>query len=263
MRATQLGRAPVQRDPALEQAVDPVGRGQRLVDVLLHERAIVVPVRGDRRQGVRRAGWTTTGASPSETSSSSSSRGFAMSARPIARACCSPPDSTAALRSRALARGRERARSTAPRSHGPRRRRGRRRSGGSPRRSGWGRRAAPPAPARYPARRARARARRPIDWPSKRTSPAVRRAPTRRSLAAACDLPAPLAPMIATVSPSSTLSDDVEQRLEVAVEAVDPLDREQAHAHRPPGRGRRPARRDRPSPPPARRRRARARGPSR
>ena len=43
------------------------------------------------------------------------------------------------------------------------------------------------------------------------------------------DLPAPLAPMMAIVSPSSTASDTSKQGLEVAVEAADPLDVEEAH----------------------------------
>src|SRR3954467_13180173 len=36
--------------------------------------------------------WTTTGARPRESSPSSSTRGLATSARPIATHCCSPPD---------------------------------------------------------------------------------------------------------------------------------------------------------------------------
>src|SRR5438105_8777946 len=43
---------------------------------------------------------TTAGASPSDTSSSSSSRGLLMRARPIATACCSPPERLAASPSR-------------------------------------------------------------------------------------------------------------------------------------------------------------------
>ena len=49
---------------------------------------------------------TSTGARPMEGSSSRSSRGFAMSARPMASICCSPPDSVPATwPRRSLSRG--------------------------------------------------------------------------------------------------------------------------------------------------------------
>ena len=97
---------------------------------------------------------TSCGASPSEGSSSSSSRGSDISARPMASICCSPPESSPArcparsastgnsswTRSRASARGRP---PSGPRAHRP---------AGSPRRSSGRRPAGPRAP--RPPRRA-------------------------------------------------------------------------------------------------------------
>ena len=69
----------------------------------------------------------------------------------------------------------------------------------------------------------------PIGAPAKRTrSAGARSRPvTARS---SVDLPAPLAPMMATVSPSSMREVDAVERLEIAVERGEPAGPEQAHA---------------------------------
>ncbi len=67
----------------------------------------VVPWPRRSRAGPRRAAGRRAGARPSETSSSSSSRGLAISARPMASICCSPPDRWVPGWSRALGQDRE------------------------------------------------------------------------------------------------------------------------------------------------------------
>ncbi len=67
---------------------------------------------------------------------------------------------------------------------------------------------------------------RPISSPSNRTSPDVT-GTLPATAPSSVDLPAPFAPMIASVSPSSTSQADAEERLEVPVEAVDALEAEQ------------------------------------
>ncbi len=147
---------------------------------------------------------TALGASPSDTSSRRMRRGLHISARPIAVACCSPPDSVAArwVR-RACSIGKIwRTRSTVqapPRRWPPAMLRfsSTVRPGKSRLPSGT---SAIPSPTRLCA------GIRVMSTPSKKTVPAEGRcapAITRSSVV----LPAPLAPTRARVSPSSTLSD--------------------------------------------------------
>ena len=90
--ARQAAGGPGERDPAFLEAIDAVGDGQRLGDVLLDDddrRARSL----DARAAPRRCRRMTIGARPSEISSHSRRRGFDISARPIATICCCPPDS--------------------------------------------------------------------------------------------------------------------------------------------------------------------------
>ena len=143
----------------------------------------------------------TTGARPRLISSQSSTRGFDISARPIATICCWPPDSAVAGHCAPLAQDREelvdrveRPRSLASRLCG-------RRSAGSPRRE-RGEERGPRAPSRCRASTTSSARQRADRLPSKSIVPAALRA-RRRWSAAASSCPAPLAPMTATVSPSS------------------------------------------------------------
>ena len=61
---------------------------------------------------ISKISWTMNGARPSEGSSSSSSRGRAISARPIASICCSPPESVPAVWLMPLLQPREQSSST-------------------------------------------------------------------------------------------------------------------------------------------------------
>ena len=92
----------------------------------------------------------------------------------------------------------------------------------------------------------------PIGSPSKRTASrgALHQAGQRTS--GRCDLPAPLAPMIATSSPCVELEVDAEQRLRVAVEGLRGRGSRAAPSLMPPSPCRRAAPPDRPSPPAAR-----------
>ena len=91
----QLGGRAVEPDLALLHEVGGLGDGQGQVHRLLdqdHRGALVA-------DGLRRSGSscsTTTGASPSDSSSISSSRGRARKAMPSASICCWPPDRLAA-----------------------------------------------------------------------------------------------------------------------------------------------------------------------
>ena len=148
--------------------------------------------------------WTTTGAKPRDSSSSSSTRGLATSARPMATDCCSPPDSCAVRWAR---RPVIQSNSSYTRSivHGPFRAyvapiwrfsstvsdpNNRRPSGTM----------AIPRVARRSGRTLV------TSWPSYRIDPSVgscRPAIVRSSV----DLPAPFAPMMAYTSPGNTRSD--------------------------------------------------------
>ena len=101
----QLGGRPGKAHRAFLQHVDPVGERQREVHALLGEQdgealALEPPICSSRCS-------TTSGARPSDGSSSSSSSGLPISVRPIVSICCSPPDRNPPCRSRQLAQLRE------------------------------------------------------------------------------------------------------------------------------------------------------------
>src|SRR5919204_867496 len=155
---------------------------------------------------MRKITWTTVGASPSDGSSSMSSRGRDTNARASASICCSPPLSVPAcwLR-RASSHGKYpktrlasvRIVLRSPRAYAPMRRLSHTLSSAKrPRPSGT---CAMPARATVSARA------RESGFPSKTISPVCRTVPeTDRSVVV---LPAPFAPSSATISPSSTRSD--------------------------------------------------------
>ena len=118
----------------------------------------------------------------------------------------------------------------APGSTGPARR-ATRPSAGSPRPTGWGTAAGPPAPARCPRRTISPGGRPPIGSPVE--ADLARAAPSTRPVSALrkVHLPAPLAPMIATSSPARKLEVDAEQRLGVAVERRQAVGRQQQRRH--------------------------------
>ena len=101
IRAPELGRAEHFRrrarggDPALLEQVGALREVQRHDDILLDQQAR--PFRQRGRRGSRRTSPAPSPATgPSDGSSSSSRRGCAISARPIATICCCPPDSVPA-----------------------------------------------------------------------------------------------------------------------------------------------------------------------
>ena len=85
-----VGRT-LQHDASVRQHVGVAGHPQR-------ERAFcstsntLVPDSRLMRWMIPKISWTTSGAKPKEGSSSMIKRGRAISARPIASICCSPPD---------------------------------------------------------------------------------------------------------------------------------------------------------------------------
>ena len=157
------------------------------------------------------------GASPSETSSSSSSRGLVISARPIAVACCSPPERLAARLPAQRLRASGTPRAPRRRVHGPAA--ARRRATQQVLLDGQARRTAAALRGR-----ARSRARHAGVRRSARDVGAVEDDAARR--AARCApaivrssvvLPAPLAPTSATVSPSATSKRHLTHRLQQPV----------------------------------------------
>ena len=171
---------------------------------------------------------------PIDGSSSSSSFGLAISARPIASICCSPPDIVPAFwRSRSLSRGN----SSNTRSHVARRRRRR----GAGRRPGRGSRARvmrwkqcrPSGDCEMPSRT--------MSWGGGLADLACRRSGSSPAAAASgpeiersvVDLPAPFEPISVTISPSSTVERDALERLDVAVVGVDVVELEQRHRQPP------------------------------
>ena len=197
---------------------------------------------------------TISGASPSEGSSSSSRRGRLISARAIASICCSPPDSVPPRWSQALLAGAgtapARARDRASKSAG----------------------SAVVAPiCRFSSTVMRGKMRRPsgacaslrraISWVGRRvmSRPAKAMLPSRarglpQMVIISVDLPAPLAPIRVTISPSLTSRSTPLQRHHAAVEGLDAAHREERRViARPPLRPRRR---------PRRRRRDRRRSPS-
>ena len=187
---------------------------------------------------------TICGASPSDGSSISSTRGLPISARPIASICCSPPDRCAAIwLRRSCSRGNMREhrfrRSTA---HAGCRCRGLR---------------AATAGSRAPVRLLKMR--RPCGTSATPRAAIIsggsrvdrrRRTPRPRRGAAAAgptvtfmqvDLPAPLRPSRPSSAPSPSSNDTLLQHMAVAVEGVDVVQRERASGQdRPPGCADRP-----------------------
>ena len=192
---------PSQRGASLQQALDARGDPHRLAHVLLHQQDRHARLAA-ARAGARRSAGRPRGASPSESSSSSSTRGLATSARPIATACCSPPESCAARwrRRSGIHRNSSYTRSTRPRARPrvvradqqvllererreePAALRHQRDPGGEP-----------------PLGRQAGRCPRPRAGPSR-----ARRGAGRRCVRSSVDLPAPFAPMIACTSPAPT-----------------------------------------------------------
>ena len=170
---------------------------------------------------------TRTGARPSDGSSRSRSFGRAMSARPIAHICCSPPESVPAFCAGARRdAGRARTRARCP-----------------PRIPALSRRWNAPI-SRFSSTVMRANSRRPSgDWqiPSRTIScggwptmslPLNRIVPRLGRLMpwierSVVDLPAPFAPIRVTISPSFTVERDALERLDRAVERVDVVELEQ------------------------------------
>ena len=91
----QLGARAFQRDPPDLEHVRAARRAQRELRVLLDDED-GQPSFSFRSPRIRKISRTTIGASPSDGSSSSRSRGRDMSARAIASICCSPPESVPA-----------------------------------------------------------------------------------------------------------------------------------------------------------------------
>ena len=183
---------------------------------------------------------TTTGARPSDGSSSSSSRGAPISARPMASICCWPPQSVPAIwprRSRGAGRSRRPspARPAARRGRAPRRRPAR----GSRGRSSCRRAAALRAPGRRPARRCGAPAL-PLERRAVETMLPARGQCRPAIVRMSVVLPAPFGPISATISPACDLQGDAPERLQVAVGDVEVVTGEHgvaaaAAGGRPPG----------------------------
>ncbi len=161
---------------------------------------------------------TISGASPSDGSSISRTRGRDISARATASICCSPPESVPANLLAPLAAGAESAHTSARcrRRSRPCRGADRRRRAGSRARSSAGTPAGSPARARRPARRSAPATARRARSPSSRIEP--RRGCRMPAIVIiSVVLPAPFGPSRQVILPLSTLQRHALQRFDLAV----------------------------------------------
>ena len=222
------------RDEAVDHDIAAMRELERVEGILLDQKHGQALLRVEFADGVEDLLARSAGARPSDGSSSSSRRGRAISARAIASICCSPPDSVPPRWCRRSLQAREQ------REHALE----------IVARSGTARRWSAPI-CRFSSTVMRGKMRRPsgdcamrsraISWvgicvmsrPSKMIVPSRARG-LPQIVIISVDLPAPLAPISVTISPSLTSMIDALQRDDVAVVGLRRRGRKAAeHAHSP------------------------------